>query len=350
MSKGLDNGFIRCYEQAANLLHPILTSEFGDAVADEVKFCQGERSRSTKEESRFAQLRCTLKLRKARCLEICPYDTSADLSTASSLYEYVRNAKEVPGFERAYSCYRLGRMELAKPDAINALKILWRGHCSPVTFDAEIDNSQESQCQVGANICRSARDLFLEAATYAGPATCRLSRRIMRYIALTTGPEKIENHSISEAAILIHRSIGGSSRYAASCCSNRDAEAKHLYSSLDGSEKDVEYLLENVKSRLPPEWNIVAITLCPTGELLCATSLKGTAFCVFPTEDDQSNAFRRQVLKPLDNILEKNRVQLSGLDADAASNYGSKNKHKWWEDRALLNSKLEELLKRTEER
>ena len=104
--------------------------------------------------------------------------------------------------------------------------------------------------------------------------------------------------------------------------------------------------ISSIEFNLPLDWNIVAITVCPTGDLLYSSIIKTSyglevnTSCVFSSSQMPSILF--SIVKPLNHILEENQRQLSSSD--------KKDKTEWWNERQALDHEIEILLDHLESR
>lgn len=139
-------------------------------------------------------------------------------------------------------------------------------------------------------------------------------------------------------------------------------------------DKDLDIFFQQAADLFPPEWNIVAKTLCPSGELLIA-SLKvlpdtvprkftSNIVCIFPgrpdcidgcSYDDQysvtSSPFYRNILQPFAEIMEKNQNNLNGVGSIVSGeekNDKSDGVKHWWKERKSIDKLLHSLINDTE--
>ena len=105
---------------------------------------------------------------------------------------------------------------------------------------------------------------------------------------------------------------------------------------------------------LPSTWNFVAISLCPSGEVLISSIRNSSlsaenirAFvrnvvCIFPPSEDEDGVVNNLFIK-FNNLMERNNVQLSRPNEEAESMSESAKK-KWWMERRSLGEELKSLL------
>ena len=135
---------------------------------------------------------------------------------------------------------------------------------------------------------------------------------------------------------------------------------QQLFSTLD-ENVDLSTATENmrkiVSENLPNNWKVLCIALCPTGEVLVAClqnskvgGLVGRVGCVgCGASAKGEKSFDRVILNKLDNLLERSRQQLVGMDPEKAVHFDEKAKRKWWKDREEVDEGLGKLVEETEE-
>lgn len=254
---------------------------------------------------------------------------------------------------RAESFYILGLRYLQDPKESGELRRLWEG---PSSLDLKpaspFSNSSLTK----------AREMFSKAASFAGPASLLLSRQIQRLWALTLGPEDGADNGIL-AGELVHATIGSSARQTVyrsyASIDDSDQSYRTLFEAFDFPFSDklargeaLAYMYDLGQKVIPPEWKFVAMTLCPTGEILisslqlCSEENSNVTYrtiCVFP---DVLEEFP-QLLRSFDDLMEQSRRQLSGIDsavADEKFNNSKATKQAWWDERYDLDHELEDFL------
>jgi hypothetical protein len=145
-----------------------------------------------------------------------------------------------------------------------------------------------------------ARDYFRQASNYVGPASSPLSRKILRCLALVTGPDV--SHMLGYSACeFVHSSICSSARIQASNMCKSHPVLSKLFTAFDvplneeAHRHDAFKELYNIGSKLLPlTWNFISMSLCPSGEVLISAirrSLSGNRsftsdiVCIFPTSE-----------------------------------------------------------------
>jgi hypothetical protein len=183
-----------------------------------------------------------------------------------------------------------------------------------------------------------------------------LKRELCRSLALVLGPREKAAKLALAADALIHASIGITSK------------AKFLRTNLGGRTckdtrvqllAEVEWfdLFTLANDCLPTTWNVVAIALCPTGELLIAGHLDGKrqCTCVFPEVSPESlfdSTIYDEVVMPIDVLIKQSDDQLNGMDEiKAAVEFGEESaKRCWWSKRKEFDSRLRHILDCTDKR
>ena len=319
-------------------------------------------------------LLCSLKLRQALTLE---YENKKineqdihKLLVVRELYKEVQQSNDATALDRGRACYQLGLISLRLARKTGELHQRWKGHSICLNLCDSRDSSNNFTNEYTSNLDDAI--LYLsEAASYCGPASTPLGRKTLRLLALALGPENKEQL----AALLIHRSIGSSARQTVSRSFHAEeiiedqafkTKMKSLFAAFDDHcenqmrHSSIDYLLEEADRSLPSEWNIVAATLCPTGELLLASirasktgKPESSIACIFPDEIDYTeyeSAFQKDFIIPLDEIINRNRAQLFGDDHNAAIKLHGPDeaKRRWWKNREAADQELRLLLDRVE--
>ena len=135
---------------------------------------------------------------------------------------------------------------------------------------------------------------------------------------------------------------------------------------IDKRNAAVRDLYEEIDQVVPLGWKFVAAVICPSGGILfssmqpqgnifqgsftqgrmrkCSKSVQNhvhiNTVCVFPHDFSPDGLVQTlprvytEVLGPLDDIIERSRKQLSGMDNSAAKMYSNQeSKHQCWKDR-----------------
>lgn len=212
------------------------------------------------------------------------------------------------------------------------------------------------------NLCK-ARIFLSKGISLLGPASSLLARNMIRTLALTNGPEVMKMGPICTGE-LVHTSIGSTARQAASKNQNgTDEFDKSLIELLesfdipfseDARRKKAMNKFHAVASKIIPlSWKFVAMTVCPTGEVLVSVActqgvesnhMRYDTRCVF---SEKETSFQDKILSSFDQIMSESKKQLKGIDHDVATtkyNSSKEKKQEWWEKRHELDLDLSHLL------
>lgn len=259
---------------------------------------------SPEEDSPLEKLYCTLQLRRLPSL-------SPPLSSSSSkeeIYEKIKTSSYATSIDRADAIYRIALEKISEARNNGELYERWKGNFSFCGGQQAIHHSSNNSTT--ENNIEHAIDLLKEALVYAGPPTNPLSRNIHRQLALAQGPSQ-------ESAMLIHTSIGATARQqqsqqSQSCCFDGNEES--ILKAFDSPFPESLSFFSVADEILPLNWNVVAMTICPTGELILASlyasktgSLESKMACIFP-----NSSVEKIILNPLTEILKKSHSQLFG--------------------------------------
>jgi separase len=314
-------------------------------------------------------------LRLAEARALLSLDDRSNLERASKIRaccaEIIESSLS-PVSCRVWAFYLLGLLELDSARRTGELAALWQ------------DTDQEAAV-IGTDV-EKARGLFKCCLPFLGPASELLNRNVLRCLALATGPEQTEKIIQMSACALIHTSIGSTARQHVSMHLSGDEgrddedlvsdstpgardinQIEEVFKILDypvdatDHASSVDMLFEEIGKRVPSDWRFVAIALCPSGELLLNSleksesgdSLVSRTVCIFP--DSTADARRPvhiydDIMKPLDNIIQRSQDQLEGVNleqADIVSNDVSQ-KREWWNNRESLDIELRNLIERVE--
>jgi separase len=108
----------------------------------------------------------------------------------------------------------------------------------------------------------------------------------------------------------------------------------------------VETLWSSLKRLLPPQWRIVVVVLCPTGELLLNSiengkRLASRTVCVFPSHPSM---VYDTMMQPLDELIFKSQDQLQAEGSgDSGKEDDESRKRDWWSRREKIDAGLEQL-------
>ncbi len=298
-----------------------------------------------------------------------------ELSTTSchdectQILEYIAHSSFAPFECRAESLLLLGLDYLEQGKHSRELQYLWAGYSS---YSGSKESIKPGTTPPVTPNLDKARHLLLKAASISSSASSLMYRKILRSLALTMGPENsiCKNNSIS-AGELIHSSIGSSARQIMSgnfAAANQHPKSKSIFDAYDCSISDLalrqKYLSKMYqmgRDLLPISWNFVAIASCPTGELLVSNvkvsnDSKGgdgmdyETVCIFPDTSgslNEESAISETILQPFDDIMERSKTQLSGIDQEIANNLFNLQKERkqaWWKERHSLDEELRVLL------
>lgn len=335
----------------------------------------------SKETSKIvASLHAEVKLRCARVL--LSEQSEKNEREAKDILVEISDTATSPVLCRAWALYYLALMHIRTARQAGALQELWMEDADVVEFGYKFEPSHDHQD--GKHAIETARSHLHKALALVGPASDTLSRDVMRSLALLTGrPSRRVSSDRMLAASLIHSSIGATTRqvvsnalcqqevskggFGISCADlNREEKLFLLFSALDTpfsehSERKerLDFLFDLAKTTLPSNCRVVAVALCPTGEILISSmsssadsssDLELDTVCIFPDTDDQgsllNNTVYDNVMKPLDELVQRNENQIRGLDtATAESNFKDEmSKRDWWSERQILDDELESLV------
>jgi len=299
-------------------------------------------------------------------------ETGADRNRSLDLLIVVAEESCASSTCRAEALYLIAIDYLEKGRQSGELKMLWTTNSSMEKglYAAEIDNAVPH--------LRRARGYLLQAVSFIGPASSLLSRNVLRTLALVTGSEELNAECGISAGELIHSSIGSSARQAVARgldpenpSDNRHRtifEAlDHPFSKKNERKEMLETMYEMGHACIPRTWKFVAMTLCPTGEVLISLVQPSSgengsrhfayqSQCIFPQKPNrlsEINEFEETVLQPFDNIMKRSRQQISGIDLGVANNNYNNCKEKkqaWWNERYKLDEELCQLLEQVDER
>ena len=272
-------------------------------------------------------LHLAVKLRMARVFELSDESLACQVKET---YETVRLSETVYKDDKVYACYRLGRIYLSQAKTSGALSQLWQQDSSNVAKNSEVNSSLSK-----------AIEYFRQAMSLSGFPTTPLGRKVHRCLALSLGPTKPLHPAISlpESSLLVHRSMRASHRKEV-VSTTKKPHIRELFQGIDGDYIALNRFLSSVEKNLPNSWNVVAISTCPTGDLLfssirnTATGLKGSIRCVISSNKEKSILLSAVI--PLNQILDENQRQLSSSTET--------DKRDWWAKRQALDNQMKDLL------
>ena len=296
------------------------------------------------------------------------------LSEESASMNDIAESSSSPSSCRAEAYYRLGLHALTFAKKNGELTFLWKNHS---IFAREDDDTMDTDDpSLLTNIIR-AREYFLRAWIHAAPASDYLTKRILRSLALVTGPDQELSEVGFSTSSLIHTSIGGASRNLVVDALSRNTESasrvKDFFEAFDtdvscaaARNAAVGTLFQNAATLIPRSWNISAMALCPTGEFLVSSLnvkvndvgeriTQVSTVCIFPESmtmrtENSRNSIHSNLLIPLDRIIDRSQKQLSGMSEEAQNEeYNEESvRRKWWKERHRIDEDLESLLKSAE--
>ena len=286
-------------------------------------------------------------------------DTNSDDSV--QLLEHITQNKFASSECRAESFYILGMEYLESGRECGELYSLWSGHSSLSGIGSTFSDIATPQLD-------KARELFLQAASFAGPASSLQSRNILRSLALVAGPETAKRDVGISAGELIHSSIGSSARQTVSRTSAPTSDSGTMFGAFDCPFSDMTLRRRTLSKMyeighgvIPATWDFVAMAICPTGEVLLSVlklsnyPIDGDWFtyhtvCIFPDKPnrhEETSQFEETILQAFDDIMEQSKRQLSGINLAVANekfNSSKETKQAWWEERYDLDEELHKLL------
>lgn len=270
-----------------------------------------------------------------------------DKSDAASVLESIaQSSTRTSCLAEAY--FELGMSALEKAKSDNELHSLWKDH-SVSSNKSELDTDCVDLNESSLPFTSQARKYFNCALSHAHPASNYITKKILRSLALVTGPETL-------SAFLINASVGGTSRNIVRDAIHSSSRLHKLFNVFDDEFSNVESrsdefatLLNEYSSMIPSSWSISAIAICPTGDILITSfrafghgeqSIK--TICILTSGDE----FHRSILHPLDQIIERSHRQLRGIDEEEQSEkYNDESsKRKWWDERHSIDEDLRSLL------
>ncbi len=271
---------------------------------------------------------------------------------------------------RAKMSYLVGHHYLQLMRDTGELQSIWTDK-SYAAFPS--DQSHSYPTCISKNISK-AREYFYRAVSLGGPASSLLPRQALRCLALSIGHNTTDFGSAGE---IIHSSIGSSARQTVSRVYPM-VEGKYDFcdpestfcaydiniNDCDRRRESLDNMYKHGSKVIPVYWNFVAMTLCPTGELLISSlfpdydapssvKFKYHTLCIFPEKSNnyyESTQLVFDMMKPFDELMDRNKKQLEGIDITNAERYNNDRnaKAKWWQEREYMDRQLDDFLQRIE--
>ena len=268
---------------------------------------------------------------------------------------------------QAQTNYQLGLFALQESRISGELYFLWKDNCAFTGESQQLPNKKQkfSEIETFTKNITAARNYFLKAASLLGPSTSLLYRKVLRSLALVTGPTEIYGNIGMSSTVLLHSSIGYSARQSKLTTAATEKGIFHAFdiplSSVDVRNREIENMM-NSGHEIPVGWKFVAISICPTGELLIASLAPKKAeseniewsdniFCIFPETPNANGCGETQVHKDVinvfDDLINENDLQLSGKSSSILCENGDveESKRQWWDKRIEFDNKLKEILR-----
>ena len=269
-------------------------------------------------------------------------------SSQGALENLVNNHKNTRScLAEAY--FDLGMEALEKARSGNELNQLWTD-CAVFSCGSEIGEDREiSDPSLMPNIIQ-ARQYFNCALLHAKPASCFTTKKVLRCLALASGPGML-------SSFLIHASVGGMARNIVRDGIDPTCASHTIFNLFDNENIDLkarvkEYsaMLSKFSSIIPSCWSISTVAICPSGDILI-TSFRTTSdgdsitktVCILVS---RSNSIIDNILLPLDKIIERSQKQLRGIDEEMQSEKYSEEtaRRNWWNERHSIDDDLRLLL------
>lgn len=264
----------------------------------------------------------------------------------------------------AEAFFELGLEALKKAKSSNELHNLWGDQAVFTHKDNKIGSFGHFDLSSLPNVTQ-AKKYFHSALLHANPASNYTTKKILRCLALVTGPEV-------SSAFLIHASVGGAARNIVRDAMDHGNIQYQIFNIFDDEALSIEEraqkfntLLSKFSSKIPACWIISAVAICPTGDILI-TSFRASAegdpihktACIFSgsnlVEGDSGEVgnIHDEILLPLDGIIERSQKQLRGIDEEVQTEkYNDElSKRKWWDERHSIDDDLRSLLQKVEDR
>jgi tetratricopeptide (TPR) repeat protein len=258
--------------------------------------------------------------------------------------------------QKSEALYLKGVIHLRTARENGDLARLWHGQSNLEGTRLQFETHDDSSIQ-------DAKSCFRQALSCRGPASELLSRNIIRCLALVSGPDRgVDEMSSWE---MVHSSVGSSSRQRVwrALFKEQDDSDSHEPAPLEETVQQVlqsfdepffsnernakvQTLWTSLERLLPSQWRVVAIVLCPTGELLLNSiendeRLTSRTVCVFPSHPSM---VYDTMMQPLDELIFKSQDQLQDEGSGQSGEEDDETrKREWWSRREKIDSGLEQL-------
>ena len=285
--------------------------------------------------------------------------------TAIGLCNEIIEQPGAPPMVRAEALFLLGMVDLTQARLSGELSSLWQGHSN-----SDLDNAGSPD----SKSVLSARSHFAAALQSLGSASGSLTRKLLRCLALASGPGET-------ACALIHSSIGRDLRLRALETLGDNAimdladvdEVEWALRCLDvsigepdcGNEHFAEFFRRLAK-QIPRDWRIVGMALCPTGDLLVSALQAGRGerlcfdtVCLFAETNGSDDSKRsgcvfdqssyENIVSPIDELIEDNNNHLQGPTTDNSVDE-EQSRRRWWDVRSDMDQRLQAHLVNVESR
>ena len=296
-----------------------------------------------------------------------------NLLSILKLLDGITQHKLVSNNIRANAFYLIGLSYLEQARKVGELKSLWAGFSS---FDSSSWNASDVTSVIpltSSKQLRIAQRNFRESVALAGPASILLCRKALRCLALSIGPHS--NSDFGSSGEMVHTSVGCTARQRISrlFSADKDNDSDDFYKifgAFDVNIKDERKRIEELANMykrgselIPQNWNFVAMTECPTGELLISSLILSQSslghdnftyrtVCIFPPTLNigEKSGIVHDVLMPFDDIMNESKEQLNGVSLDDIKRFNTDRdaKLRWWKAREDIDDRLKTLLNRTQ--
>ena len=271
---------------------------------------------------------------------------------------------------RAKASYLIGQYHLKIARINGDLYSLWDGHSVFVSSNKESTHHLDrSKSNISSPSLHLSKHYFQQTASLASPISYLLCRQALRCLALSIGPDS--QSEFGTAGEMIHSSIGSSARQKISrMYTDEDGHNRQDIDSIFGAydtnlfdkrtrEENLKVMYDLGGKLVPVNWRFVALTICPTGELLISllylnkkrngsTRPCYRTACIFP--QNEAMGVIDAVLQPFDSLMEQSKKQLNGIDVDSYDKYNGdrESKLEWWAKREEIDRALNTLLEYTQ--
>ena len=296
-----------------------------------------------------------------------------NLLSILKLLDGISQHKLVSNNIRANAFYLIGLSYLEQGRKVGELKSLWVGFSS---FDSSSWNASDVSSIMPLTSSKNlqiAQHNFRESVVLAGLASILLCRKALRCLALSIGPHS--KSDFGSSGEMVHTSVGCTARQQISrlFSAEKDHDSDDFYKIFGAFDVNLKYdrkrkeelanMYKHGSELVPQNWNFVAMTECPTGELLISSltlsesSLGNDNFtyrtvCVFPPISNigEKSGVVHDVLMPFDDIMNESKEQLNGVSLDDIKRFNTDRDAKlhWWKAREDIDNRLKTLLSRTQ--